>query len=89
MALGALPNRVLTLVGKEASKMLALGCVLGVPLAIGVGRALSSVLFETEPTSAAMIAAAVAVVFFVSVTACVVPAVAATRLSIPALLRRD
>jgi predicted permease len=89
MALGALPNRVLTLVGKEASKMLALGCVLGIPLAIGVGRTLSSVLFETEPTSAAMIAAAVAVVFFVSVAACVVPAVAATRADIPALLRRD
>jgi len=49
IALGATPSRVVSLVLGESAKLVAVGLVLGIAGALGLGRFLSGLLFSVRP----------------------------------------
>ena len=81
MALGAGRGRVVRLVLRGASKRVALGLILGVPLAIGAGRLIASELYGVsswDPLALALAAGALAISAFF---AAVIPARRAASIS--------
>ena len=80
MALGARPQQVWWLVLRGAIGQLTVGLALGIGGAIGVGRLLNSLLVEGGSRDGATLASIVALLVFVSLAACFLPARRATRL---------
>jgi len=80
MALGARPQQVWWLVLRGAIGQLTIGLALGIGGAIGVGRLLNSLLVEGGSRDGATLASIVALLVFVSLAACFLPARRATRL---------
>jgi ABC-type antimicrobial peptide transport system permease subunit len=80
MALGARPQQVWWLVLRSAIGQLTVGLALGIGGAIGVGRLLHNLLVEGGSRDGATLAAIAALLVFVSLAACFLPARRATRL---------
>jgi putative ABC transport system permease protein len=74
MALGASPVDVTRLVLREGALLAAAGSSIGLAGALGLTRALRSMLFETTPTDPAPLMLAVALVLAVALAASVIPA---------------
>jgi putative ABC transport system permease protein len=89
MALGAERQSILSLVLLQGVRLAAAGAALGLLLAALSTRALESLLFEVEPLDPITLAAAALSVVTVSVAACVVPALRASRLEPLRALRHD
>lgn len=81
MALGAAPVHVRRQFVSVASRLLAVGSVLGLAGAWAVGRALQGVLFKVPAVHPETLAATMAVMTVVSLTACLLPAYRASRIS--------
>lgn len=79
MALGARPVDILKMVMKEGLLLAVAGVSVGVVVAFGVTRLLSTLLFEVKAHDAATFAIVVSALFVVALLACWIPARRATR----------
>jgi predicted permease len=79
MALGAGPSDIVGMVMRRGGVQLAIGIALGVGLGYGMGLPLSAVTYEVNLADPVLYAAIVATLGLAGLTACLVPARAATR----------
>ena len=89
MALGARPAQVRRLFLLEGISLAATGLLLGVPLALLLGRAASTLLFGISPTDGLTLAGVVLVVGALAVVATYIPSVRASRLDPISALRME
>jgi ABC-type antimicrobial peptide transport system permease subunit len=80
LALGAEPSGVLWIVMKEVLLLLAIGLLVGVPTAIGLGRYVSSQLYGIQPNDPWIAVATVILLTVVSAAAGMIPATRASRI---------
>ena len=79
MALGAQSRDVMGMIVKRGIVLGAIGVVVGVVAAIGLTRLLATLLFEVEPTDAAVFASVAVGSFLITLLACSIPARRATK----------
>ena len=89
MALGARASQVLWLFQRRILVQLAIGMVIGLAGAVGVGQLLRGVLVRTEPTDFVTLASIAALLVLVALSASLWPARRATRLDPVAALRNE
>ena len=89
IALGANRGNVLSLVLREAGVLLASGLVIGIGIALAVGRAASSMLFGLQPNDPVTIGASVAGLAVVAIAASLLPAMRAARVEPMVALREE
>ena len=89
MALGADAGRVRRSVLRRVAVMAVVGCLVGVALALGVGRLSASLLFELEGHDPTVLAGAVATLLLVALGAGVIPARRAARIAPMRALRSE
>jgi putative ABC transport system permease protein len=80
MALGASRTQVSWFILKRGFVQIAIGLTLGLAGALALSRALAGVLFDLSPNDPVTFALISAVLTFVSLAACVAPALRATRI---------
>jgi ABC-type antimicrobial peptide transport system permease subunit len=80
LALGAEPSGVLWIVMREVLILLAIGLVIGIPAAIGLGRYVSSQLYGIQANDPWIAVATVALLTVVSAAAGLIPATRASRI---------
>ena len=73
IAIGARPARVVWMVVRETLMLVGVGLVIGIPIAIGLGGLVSSLLFGLEPTDIVTIAAAAGLMVAVACAAAAAP----------------
>jgi ABC-type antimicrobial peptide transport system permease subunit len=88
MALGASHSDVLKMVVVDGIKPILLGVGLGLAIALGLGRVVSSLIFGVRPTDPLTFAAVASLLVAVGVLATIVPAYRATRVE-PVRTLRD
>jgi len=89
LALGAQPGFVIWLVMREVLVLLAIGLLVGVPAALGLGRYISSQLYGIQPQDPAIAITTVAVLSLVSAAAGLIPAHRASRIDPILALRHE
>jgi predicted permease len=89
MALGARPRDVLGMFLREGAALSAVGVALGLPLAIALGFALSSMLYDVKPVDPVVFAAAPLALAASALFATWLPARRATRVTPLTALRND
>ena len=89
IALGATRGRVISGVLNEGFLLVAAGSVLGAAAALALTQTLSSLLFEISPLDATSFTAAIALLGFVALIACVIPAWRASRVDPMDALRTE
>jgi ABC-type antimicrobial peptide transport system permease subunit len=89
LALGASRRNVLWMVMKEVVWMAALGVAIALPLALGLGRLVKSVLYDLTASDPLILAAATTVLGAVALVAGLVPALRASRISPTQALRHE
>ena len=89
MALGAQRGRVLSMVLREAGKLVLLGIVIGVPAAILAGRLFSSMLFGLKATDPLSMVLVVTVLLAITLLASYIPARRATKVDPMIALRYE
>jgi ABC-type antimicrobial peptide transport system permease subunit len=80
MALGAHPSNILRWVASLAAKLVVLGILVGVGLALGLTRAISALLFGVTPTDPTTFLVVAITLALVACVACYIPARRATKL---------
>jgi putative ABC transport system permease protein len=88
-AVGAQRHQIVQLVVGEGSKLVGVGLLLGVMLAIFVGRLLETLLFDVRPSDPLALGTAAVAFGVVAVAACLVPAYRASRVELMEALRQD
>jgi predicted lysophospholipase L1 biosynthesis ABC-type transport system permease subunit len=89
MALGAAPVRVARMVLSESAARIIWGVVLGLGLALALGRVLSTLLFETTPTDPLTFTLVPALLALVALAATLLPALRASRVDPVVALRAE
>ena len=89
MALGAQVRDVRGLIMKQGLLQLAIGLFLGLALAVGVSSLLQMLLFEVDPRDPTIFIVIGGVLSLTAATACMIPAVRATRVDPMHALRND
>ena len=89
MALGAHPGDVLGLVAKLGLKLTSIGVAIGVALAFGLTRLISTFLFGVKPTDPLTYAAVALSLAAIALLACYIPARRATRVDPMIALRYE
>jgi len=89
MALGAQATQVWWLILRRAVVQLVIGLAIGIGGALGVGKLLESLLFQTGTRDPVTLTSIVVLLVFVSLTACFWPARRATRLDPVSALRYE
>ena len=89
MALGARPGSIVRLVVRQSVGPVGLGAIVGIAMALVVGRALAGWLFGISPTDPVAYIAATTVIAGAALLAALVPARRATRVEPSAVLRGD
>jgi predicted permease len=89
LALGARPGEVRALVLREGAGLVAVGTLLGVPLALLLGRSLRGLLYGVGTTDAVSLVAAPVVLGLVGLLAAFLPALRASHLDPATTLRGD
>lgn len=89
MALGAEPGDVLRIVLRDTLALVALGIVTGVPVAMGMGRLFSALLFGLTPSDPIALSAAAAIMFVTGTVAGYWPARRASRVDPMVALRYE
>ena len=88
LALGASPARTFALILGEGLGLTGAGMAIGLLLSVALTRFLRDLLFEVEPLDPAVLTGVIALLTLVAATACVLPALRATRVD-PAVVLRD
>jgi len=88
-ALGARPDQVVGMVVRQGMVPVAAGLVVGALGSIGVGRAMTSLLYGVSPLDPTTYATVSFTLALVAVTACLAPALRAVRLDPLEALRSD
>jgi predicted permease len=89
MALGATQADIQRLVLSRGVKAVAVGLLLGLPLAVGAGRLFSSILYRVSPLDPLALLVAALVLVAATLLACYVPARRATRITAVEALKTD
>jgi predicted permease len=89
MALGANRASVLTMVLRNAFVQVAIGLAIGIPVAIGAGRAIASQLYSVKPYDPAILAVATLLLGMAAFVAAVIPAQRATSVDPMRALRSE
>jgi putative ABC transport system permease protein len=89
MALGARPRDVLRLVIIEGMKLVAIGVVAGVLVALAAGRLVAALLFGVTATDPTTYGVVISVLALVALGACFIPALRAARVNPTSALRAD
>jgi predicted permease len=89
LALGATPPQAAALVVRGAFALVAIGLVVGFPLALAVGRFLGSQLYGLNPYDPAATLLAILTLSFSTLVAALVPALRASRISPSEALRAE
>ena len=89
LALGARPGFVIWLVMREVLLLLAVGLMVGVPVALALGRYVASQLYGIEPQDPTIAVATVALLSLVSAAAGMIPAHRASRIDPILALRHE
>lgn len=89
MALGAHQADVLGLVAKLALKLTGIGITIGIALALGLTRLISTFLFGVKPTDPLTYVAVAVAVVSVALLACYIPARRATKVDPLVALRYE
>jgi predicted permease len=89
MALGADPRRVKAMVFRQTFRLLGIGAIIGLPLAILLNRLYASLLFDVPPHDPTTLACVIGVLFSVALAASHVPAVRAANVDPAIVLRAD
>jgi hypothetical protein len=89
MALGAAPGRMVAMVMKDSLKLIVTGLVVGIPLALGIGKLLESSLYELAPADPATMAVSIVSLLAISLAAAFLPALRAAKTAPNAALRDD
>jgi ABC-type antimicrobial peptide transport system permease subunit len=89
MSFGARAGDVVSMVLRDALRMLAAGCLLGAPCAWALGVLLQSTLFRLEPLDPRTALFSLAVLATVALLAAVLPAWRAARVDPMTALRQD
>jgi macrolide transport system ATP-binding/permease protein len=88
MAIGAARSAILRMILGEGAALAAVGIVVGIGGALGAAKLVASQLYGISPNDVASYAAACALLAFVAMAACIVPAFRATRVD-PMIALRD
>jgi predicted permease len=86
-ALGAQASRIVAMIVSEGFRLAILGTILGIALAVIVGRAMSGLLFGVAPTDVQTITAAAALCLVTAMLGCLRPAMRAARVDPMVALR--
>ena len=89
MALGADRASVLTMVLRNAFVQVAVGLAIGIPVAIGAGRAIASQLYSVKPYDPAILSVATLLLAIAAFVAAVIPAQRATSVDPTRALRSE
>ncbi|MGD0220943.1 MAG: ABC transporter permease [Terriglobia bacterium] len=89
MALGAAPQEVLRLIVGQGMTLALIGLLAGLPLALGMGRAVAGLLYGVAPNDFATFAGVAAILAGVAFAACYIPARRAMRTDPWAALRNE
>jgi len=89
LALGASPGQVLALVMQEVVRLVAVGVLVGVPVAYALTRLMTSQLYEVAPGSAGIFGASVAIIAVLAALAGLIPAVRASTIDPKQALRYE
>jgi len=89
MALGASPRQVLALLLKQGARLVAAGLVFGLAGAWGLTRAMSSMLYGVSPSDPVTYLSVAALLTFVTLLACWIPARRAVRVDPMVALRYE
>jgi ABC-type antimicrobial peptide transport system permease subunit len=89
MALGADRKSVLAMVLRSAFLQVAIGLAIGIPAAIGAGKAMTSQLYAVKPYDPLVLAAATLMLVLATVIAAVIPARRAAALDPMRALRSE
>ena len=89
LALGATPAQAAVLIVRGAFALVAIGLVVGFPLALGVGQFLGNQLYGLNPYDPATTLLAILTLSFSTLVAALVPAVRASRISPSEALRAE
>ena len=89
MALGAAPARLRRHVLRQVAWMVGIGAVVGLGLALGAGRFLASLLFQTEAYDARIVGASVVAIVLIALAAGMLPALRASRIDPMKALRYE
>ncbi len=89
MALGAAPGSIFSLVVGHGMRLSAAGIALGIAAALGLTRAMTSMLVGIQPTDPATFGAMIVVFFAIAAAACWIPALHAAALDPTVALRGE
>ena len=89
VALGAAPSRLRNEVMAKGTRVAVIGALLGVPVALLLSRALSSLLYHVKPTDPVSLGGAALVLVSVAAAAAYLPARRATRIDPALALKSD
>jgi hypothetical protein len=89
LALGAKPGEVFRLVVGQGMMLALIGLLVGLPLALGMGRAVAGLLYGVAPNDFATFASVAAVLAAVALAACYLPARRAMRVDPTVALRYE
>ncbi|MGA6958583.1 MAG: ABC transporter permease [Candidatus Acidiferrales bacterium] len=89
ITLGASPASVMRLIFSESARLVLIGLAVGIPVALGLGRFLSNLLFGVRAADPATFTAVALLLFAVATLAAYVPARRATRVDPMIALRHE
>jgi predicted permease len=89
LALGAQRAEILRMVIGHGLKLVAIGLVLGIGVSYGVGRAIASLLYQTESHDIVTFGTVPIVLLLIAVIACALPAYRASRVEPMGILRTE
>ena len=89
LALGGPRRSIVLMIARQGMRLTAVGCAVGLLLALALGRAVASLLFGVAPFDPTVFAAASATVPLLAAMACVAPSARAARTDPPTALRAE